>query len=151
MAVTKGRNPLLENISATDRMVDLHTGADSNAASSAVAEIARQRNMTRKQRKEAERQRNRTRLVIDVDPNIKKIVEHLANMKPTVPVSDLCEFILIMGLRTMDEEKTDLAWARRATRSMRFDATLANPPIPNSFLELVGLPKNEETPSKGHP
>lgn len=90
-----------------------------------------------RQAKENARQAARNRVVLDLNPALEAVLKLLASQSPSVPLSDLVAFLTVVGLQQLAEGKISLDWARRPTRSLRFDHRLETPPLPARYLHLL--------------
>lgn len=98
--------------------------------------IKRARNRTPTQRRKAEKDSQRNRVMFDLPVDLDAVIGMLAEAEKTSQ-SQMASYVLILGLEQLASTGCNFGWVKQPTRSMRFEYSINLPPIPNSFLERL--------------
>ncbi len=96
--------------------------------------IARVRKMTPAQRRKAQRDQARNRVMLDLPATLETVLDAMAG-DLSVPKSQAAAFLMILGLHSVAQGTVNPRDCRRPSRSMRYDYALNLPTIPAAFRQ----------------
>lgn len=101
--------------------------------------VRRARNLTPGQRRKALRDEQRTRVMIDADPDVVEILDRLAEINLTSR-SQVINYMLHTGLNAMESRLLTSAWLpNRPSRSMRFEHMLEVPEVSEKLAKWAKI------------
>lgn len=91
------------------------------------------RNMTPAQRRKAENDAARNRVMFDISPELEDAIDQLAEQL-SAPKSQIASYLMLIGLQGLvDGTAKPIEAARQISRSMRYEHVLELPDVPRKF------------------
>ncbi|MGB9592340.1 MAG: hypothetical protein ACPL1K_07470 [Candidatus Kryptoniota bacterium] len=97
------------------------------------SKLKRARKMTPSQKKKAERERKRNRVILDLPKNVEDILSMLSD-EEVVSKSQIATYLIILGLQNLEEKgEGALSWVKHTSAGLRYVYDLTLPEIPKKF------------------
>jgi len=144
MSVQKDRQPFPINSTELDPAVTSVMGAP-KSKETIYDQMARAKRLTPAQRKKAQKDKLRHRVMFDLPENLDDVLEMLSH-EEVASKSQLASFLIIKGLQEIEKLGMKNGWEKVPIRSLRFDYKLNLPKIPDQFeRRLKEFMKNKES------
>ncbi len=131
MSVQKDRQPFPINSSELDPAVTSVMGAP-KSKETIYDQMARVKRMTPAQRKKAQKDKLRHRVMFDLSEDLDDVLEMLSH-EEVVSKSQLASFLIIKGLHEIEKSGMKNDWEKVPIRSLRFDYKINLPEIPSQI------------------
>ena len=135
MSVQKDRQPFPINSTELDPAVTSVMGAP-KSKETIYDQMARTKRMTPAQRKKAQKDKLRHRVMLDLPEDLDDVLEMLSN-EEVISKSQLASFLIIKGLYEIEKSGTNNNWDKVPIRSLRFDYKLNLPALPAQIERRV--------------
>lgn len=143
MTVQKDRQPIpIDPIEEMDPAVETALGKPPGRGS-IYERMRRAKEMTPAQRRKAQRDKERNRVMLDLPPDLDDLLEMLSQ-EERVSKSQFASYLLLLGLSAF-EKNNNFNWLKTPTRSMRFEFNVNLPAIPDVYITRL----NEFRKNKG--
>jgi len=111
--------------------------------------IARARRMTPAQRKKAEKDRKRNRVILDIPELIEELLEVLSEGEH-VSKSQMAAYLIVLGAQVLEEQlkqgQNNLSWIKRPLQSLRFEYGLNLPELPDGMMKKILESRRKKKP-----
>lgn len=135
MSVEKGRQQLPIEPVELDPAVENALGTPVRSRGSIYQRLVRAKEMTEAQRRKAQRDKERNRVMLDIPPDLDDVLEMLSQ-EEKVSKSQFASYLLLLGLSAF-EKSNNFNWVKTPTRSMRFEFNVNLPEIPDVYLSRL--------------
>lgn len=134
MAV-KGKSPQPLPV---DSALSAHMGpAEDDPIYGRMEQVSRARKMTQSQRKKAEKDAARNRVMFDIPKALEQVVDMLA-ADQSVTRSQVAAYLMLAGLAGLEDGTVEpIENCRQVSRSMRYEYILALPDVPVGFKKRL--------------
>lgn len=131
MSVQKDRQPFPINSNELDPAVTTVMGAP-KSKETIYDQMARAKRLTPAQRKKAQKDKMRHRVMFDLPEGLDDVLEMLS-YEEVVSKSQLASFLIIKGLQEIEKAGMKINWEKVPIRSLRFDYKINLPALPSQI------------------